>query len=108
MIPSVVPSIIGAQIAAAERRLIGHFRESGATSAERAIASPAERHFESKRLAHLVRRGVVIESAPGRYYLDEAAYVRQASARRRSGLIVLSIALVVLAVLLALAAGMRL
>ena len=108
MTPSPVPSIIAAQVAAAERRILARFRDAGATDAAHAIASPAERKFEEKRLAHLVKRGAIIESAPGMYYLDEPAYARHASARRRSALMVLSIALVVLAVLLAVAAGMRL
>jgi hypothetical protein len=108
MTPSPVPSIIAAQVAAAERRIVTRFRDAGATDAAHAIASPAERHFETKRLAQLVKQGAVVESAPGMYYLDEPAYARHASARRRSVLIGLSIALVLLAVLLAVAAGMRL
>jgi hypothetical protein len=59
----------------AERRLIEGLRRAGAVNA--GAARPLEpRAFPASRLEKLVESGVILEAAPGVYYVDETAYAR--------------------------------
>ncbi len=59
----------------AERRLIEGLRRAGAVNAGQ--ARPLEpRGFQVGRLEKLIEAGVILEAAPGVYYVDETAYER--------------------------------
>jgi len=66
-----------------ERRTLEAFRDAGATDSERALPADELGLPGTAALRRLVRDGVVRETAPGVYYLDEAALAR--SRRRRPG-----------------------
>jgi hypothetical protein len=59
----------------ADRRLIEGLRRAGAVNA--GAARPLEaRGLEVERLEKLLEAGVILEAAPGVYYVDETAYHR--------------------------------
>ena len=78
---------------AAERKLLAPFRAAGATSPDRAIPLAIDESARDARLESLIRRGIIVESSPGRYYLDEAAIARS---RQPSRWVMLAIILVLI------------
>ena len=77
-----------AAVAVALRRVTSHLMSSNAVSPEMAVHFVPDRHLQRRMLARLVRRGVVVETAPDRYYLDVPAYDEwRRSLRRRIALI---------------------
>ncbi len=73
MTGSRVPVIVG--LSRAERRLIEGLRRAGAVHA--GAARPLEPGgFEVGRLEKLLEARVILEAAPGVYYVDEAVYER--------------------------------
>jgi hypothetical protein len=97
--------IVPAVLAAAQQRLLAPFREAGATSPERAIPLEVDKHARNPQFQSLLRRGVLVEASPGRYYLDEAAITRESRANRP---VLAVIALALLAAGLAAVAGLML
>lgn len=87
---------IGAITAAAEKRIVRHFLERGATAPDRAVGFEPRRSFEKNRLRYLLKRGVVREAAPGLFHFDEEGWRSLRSKRRRTLLWIL----VVLAILM--------
>ena len=91
---------MGASVAAIvilrkQEDLIQHFRSAGATSTATA-KTIAELGVDTRLVWHgMVRRAVVREASPGRFYLDEPSWEAMVSRRR----IRVRIALAVLAVL---------
>ena len=78
-----------AAVAVAMRRVTSHLMSNNAVSPETAVSFTPDRHLQRRMLARLVRRGVIIETAPQRYYLDVPAYDRwRRGLRRRVALIV--------------------
>jgi len=70
---SGIPVVIS--LSRAERRLVEGLRRAGAVNA--GTARPLDpRGLESGRLDKLLEAGVVLEAAPGVYYIDEVAYER--------------------------------
>jgi hypothetical protein len=102
MSPAATPAAItGSMIAAAERRLLCFFLDRDATAPERVVAYQPRRGMPAGRFRHLRRRGVLVETEPGLFYLDEDAWRRLRSQRRRAALLVLAIlVLLLLAILL--------
>ncbi len=77
-----------------ERRIIGAFRDEGATSPE-AARSPGELGVNGSWVVdRLIDRGVLRQAEPGRYYLDEEAWTAFCQARRRRAIIVVGIIVV--------------
>ena len=77
-----------AAVAVALRRVTSHLMSNNAVSPETAVGFVPDRRLQQRMLARLVRRGVVIETAPDRYYLDVAAYDRwRRGLRRRVALV---------------------
>ncbi len=66
----------------AERRLLERLRTSGATSPERAQPLPDRRMLEGGRLERLLDAGAVVEAAPGRFWVNDAAYADQRDDRK--------------------------
>lgn len=86
----------------AERRLIDGLRRAGAVNA--GTARPLDpRGLESGRLESLLEAGVILEAAPGVYYVDETAY-EQYHRDKRLGFV----ALIAAAVLIGLIVGVAL
>jgi hypothetical protein len=89
-----------AALSRAERRLIEGLRGAGAVNA--GAARPLEaRGFEGSRLEKLVEAGVILEAAPGLYYVDESVYERYRQSKRIGVLAVVAV-IVLVAVILAL------
>ena len=77
-----------AAVAVALRRVTSHLMSNNAVSADSAVSYVPDRHIQRRVLARLVRRGVIVETAPDTYYLDVPAYDRwRRGLRRRIALI---------------------
>ncbi|MDB5691456.1 MAG: hypothetical protein JWO81_519 [Alphaproteobacteria bacterium] len=81
MVASPAP-MIAAAAARARRRVLGAFRDAGATSPERAIGFQPQRRLEEKYFDALVDFGGIVATDKGTFWLDEAK-VAQHTARRR-------------------------
>jgi anti-sigma factor RsiW len=91
-----------AAIAMKIRRIVDAFRRAGATSPA-AARSLAELDLRESWIANrLIKRGVLLQGEPGRYYLDEKGWQAFRRARRRrliiAATIILALALVILLV----------
>lgn len=90
MTGSGMPGVVA--LSRAERRLIEGLRRAGAVNA--GAARPLEpRGFQVGRLEKLLEAGVILEAAPGVYYVDETAYERYRQGKR-IGLLAIVAALV--------------
>jgi hypothetical protein len=67
---------------AARQKLLAPFRDAGATSPERAIPLALDTHARDPQFQSMLRHGIIVESSPGHYYLDEAAMARRNRAGR--------------------------
>ncbi len=63
--------------AAAEQRQLAPFRAAGATAPDRAIPLAVDDAARGAHFESLLRRGVIVQAGPGRFYLDEAALARR-------------------------------
>ena len=72
-----------AAVAVAMRKVTSHLMANNAVSPENAVPFVPDRHLQRRMLARLVRRGVIVETAPDRYYLDVPAYDRWRRGLRR-------------------------
>jgi hypothetical protein len=77
-----------AAVGAAMRRVTSHLMSNNAVSGESAVYYVPDRGIQRRMLARLVRRGVIVETAPDTYYLDVPAYdAWRRGLRRRIALI---------------------
>lgn len=77
-----------AAVAVALRKVTSHLMAANAVSPETAIHFTPDRPIQRRMLRRLVRRDVIVETGPDRYYLDVPAYDRwRRSLRRRIALI---------------------
>ena len=77
-----------AAVGAAMLKVTSHLMSNNAVSAESAVYYVPDRGLRRRMLARLVRRGVIVETAPDTYYLDVPAYDRwRRNLRRRIALI---------------------
>ena len=78
----------------AERRLVEGLRRAGAVNA--GTARPLDpRGLQAGRLQRLLEAGVILEAAPGAYYVDETAYHRYRQNKRVTVLAVMAALLLV-------------
>jgi hypothetical protein len=63
-----------AAVAVAMRKVVSHLLSNNAVSPETAVHFIPERHLQRRMLARLIRREVIVETGPDRYYLDVPAY----------------------------------
>ena len=75
----------------AERHIVKHLRDEGATRADRATVFHAERLIERRRLDRLMRARAVRQEPDGRYWLDEAIYEAYVADRRGLAFVVLGV-----------------
>jgi hypothetical protein len=83
---------------AADRRLVEQLRSRQALTQETAQAVEARPGLERRRLALLVRKGIIVETGTGRYFLVEAAWAEDRARARRMLTWVLILAMIALAV----------
>jgi len=77
-----------AAVGIAMRRVTSHLMTNNAVSADTAVYFVPDRGIQRRMLARLVGRGVIVETARDRYYLDIPAYDRwRRGLRRRVALI---------------------
>jgi hypothetical protein len=72
-----------AAVSVAIRKVISHLMSNNAVSPESAVHYVPDRLLQQRLLARLVRRGVIVETGPDRYYLDVPAYDRWRRRLRR-------------------------
>ena len=63
-----------AAVAVAMRKVVSYLMSNNAVSPETAVHFIPERHLQRRMLARLIRRDVIVETGPDRYYLDVSAY----------------------------------
>ena len=86
-----------AAVAVALRRVTSHLMSNNAVSPETAAHFAPDRPLQRRMLARLVHRGVIVETAPDRYYIDIPAYDRwRRGLRRRLALLMGGIGVAVL------------
>ena len=66
-----------------EKDLVEHFKQAGAMSPSSAKSSSDLGVHERLAWSRLLRDAVILEAAPGIYYLDESAWVALGQKRRR-------------------------
>lgn len=77
-----------AAVGVAMRRVTSHLMSNNAVSAESAVYFIPDRRLQRRVLARLIRRGVIVETAPDTYYLDVPSYDRwRRGLRRRIALV---------------------
>jgi hypothetical protein len=77
-----------AAVGAAMRRVTSHLMSNNAVGPESSVYFVPERRLQRRVLGRLIRRGVVVETAPDTYYLDVPAYDEwRRGLRRRIALI---------------------
>ena len=72
-----------AAVAVAMRKVTSHLMSNNAVNAGSAVYYVPDRRLRRRVLARLVRRGVIVETAPDTYYLDVPAYDEWRRTRRR-------------------------
>ena len=82
-------------IIAKQNQYLRRFQEAGAISAETAASLEQVGCRDARMFQRLVRRGVIRQTAPGKYYLDIEAAQEFRRARRERALTALVIILVV-------------
>ena len=84
-----------AVVAKARRDVISHFMERNAVAPESAVQWVPDRHIQRRMMDRLARRGVLVETADDKYYLDVPAYDSwRRSLRRRAAMTVAGVAIV--------------
>ena len=77
-----------AAVGAAMRKVTSHLMSNDAVSPESAVYFVPDRRLQRRVLGRLIRRGVIVETAPDNYYLDVPAYDEwRRGLRRRIALI---------------------
>ncbi|WP_375426822.1 hypothetical protein [uncultured Sphingomonas sp.] len=88
--------IIPVLIARARHRMVADLKSRGATSPDRAVAYDPDDHSINRRVfARMRDDGVVVETAPGRYHLNEAGLDAFHASRRRRGALIAGVAAVI-------------
>ena len=79
---SAAPAIAAASVRA-RKRVLGAFRDAGATSPERAIGFTPERRLEERYFDALVDFGAIVGTDKGTFWLDEAKAAEHTAKRRK-------------------------
>jgi hypothetical protein len=80
--------VASAAVAVALRRVVSHLMSNNAVSPQSAITFFPDRPLQRRMLRRLIRREVIVETGPDRYYIDIPAYDRwRRGLRRRLALI---------------------
>jgi hypothetical protein len=80
--------VASAAVAVALRRVVSHLMSNNAVSPQSAITFVPDRPLQRRMLRRLIRREVIVETGPDRYYIDIPAYDHwRRGLRRRLALI---------------------
>lgn len=90
-------------VAKAQRDVASHFMQRNAVSAEAAVSWEPDRRIQRRMLGRLVRRGVIVETAPDTYYLDLPTYDSWRRSRRKRAAVLMGGAVAIGALFAALA-----
>jgi hypothetical protein len=93
---------IAAAAVRARKRVLGAFRDAGATTPERAIGFTPQRRLERKYFESLVAFGALVPGRGGTHWLDEPEAARHTALRRKRAAIMVASAVLVTLVLLGL------
>ncbi len=63
-----------AAVAVALRRIVSHLMANNAVSPDASVHYIPDRPLQRRMLERLIRRGVIVETGPDRYFLDVPAY----------------------------------
>lgn len=63
-----------AAVAVAMRKVVSHLMSNNAVSPETAVHFIPDRPLQRRMLARWIRREVIVETGPDKYYLDVPAY----------------------------------
>jgi hypothetical protein len=94
--PSVAP-IIAAVVARARRRIVAHFYVHHAISAEEAVPYVPAKGVVHRQFDEMLAKGILHEAAPGRFWIDQAAYKADLERRRRMVIPLIVVVLLILA-----------
>lgn len=72
-----------AALAVALRRVVSHLMVNNAVSPQSSVHYTPDRPLQRRMLARLIRRGVVVETGPDRYFIDIPEYDRWRRGLRR-------------------------
>ncbi|HNW97848.1 MAG TPA: hypothetical protein PKK00_05505 [Bacteroidales bacterium] len=86
-----------AAIAIKIKKIVARFRELNATTPDNAVSIESAGFHKSRIFSRLINRGVLVETNPDKFYLDELAYLKQ---RHRRLIILLSLLIIVTVILL--------
>jgi hypothetical protein len=95
-----VATAAAAAVAKARRDIQHHFFSHDAVRPDRAVSFDASNGIQERQFERMRSRGIIREAAPGLYWMDVVAY--DIDLRQRFG----RVRLVLLAIILALAAGL--
>ena len=70
-------------VAQAKREIVSHLMSANAVSPDQAVAYAPGRRIQRRMLDRFCRAGVVVETAPGEYYLNVPAYDAQRRTMRK-------------------------
>ena len=93
---SVAP-IAAAAVARARRRIVAHFYVHHAISAEEAVAYVPAKGMGQRQFEEMLARGILHQAAPGRFWIDQAAYQADLERRRRMVIPLIIVVLLILA-----------
>ena len=79
---SAAPAIAAASVRA-RKRVLGAFRDAGATSPERAIGFTPGRRLEERYFDSLVEFGAIVGTDRGTFWLDETKLAEHTARRRK-------------------------
>ena len=96
LLQGLAPLVMAVAVAsnAAERRIVGQLRLTGATAHDRATGIRVRGPLARLRLKRLLSNNSIRTEAPDKYYLDEVAYAGLRQTRRRRALMVLALVVV--------------
>jgi hypothetical protein len=80
---------VAAAAVRARKRVLGAFRDAGATTSERAIGFQPQRRMEEKYFDSLVGFGAIVATDKGTFWLDEAKAAQHTARRRKRAAIIM-------------------
>lgn len=99
---------VAAIVDQAKREIQHHFFSADAVRADRAVAFSPSNTVEARQFEKMLERGLIMREAADRYWIDVVAYdvdLQQRYRRNRVVLRIVSIALVVVLIALAISSG---
>ena len=96
---ALLPLLVAARMRRVEGGMLARLHDAGATSGERGILMPQDGFFNRLVFNRLRRAGVLQHAGNDRYYVDDAAYGRFRTGRRRRAMATVAMLLIGIALL---------